>query len=497
MMGRTLQRVGKGGDRKFTAYFRDENGVERSAGTFTVRREAERAWRRREHDVAAGERRRQEVARQSLARYARESWFPAHVCEAATRQSYAFWLERYVLPLFGEVRLERIDTPLVQRTLTALARDGASRDIVEAVRCVLGAIFTTAVQHGIVRAHPCQHVKLPREVRAPLKVLTPEEFELALSLMSDPVARLMVETAVESGARWGELAELRSADLDTATGTLTISRAVVELQPRFHPTGGRFLVKPYPKGGRHRRLRLRPVLTEKLLEHITRRGLGPDDLLFATREYYAQRAPARGPREPADHGDDAGPEFTAPNRDGRQYRHGTQAGYGPGGCRCPRCRQAIATYRARRRAQGLDRPPQVRRRVIDGHLSRAWFRKQRWRPALAQAGIERKVTFHDLRHAHASWLLEGGASLAVVSERLGHASIVSTARYLHTLPIADDEALAALDTIRPPTSTPRVAAGLSQRTARTRLASPARQRARSNPALARVAGQRTAGRRPT
>lgn len=67
-------------------------------------------------------------------------------------------------------------------------------------------------------------------------------------------------------------------------------------------------------------------------------------------------------------------------------------------------------------------------------------------------GLIRKVTFHDLRHAHASWLLEGGASLAIVAERLGHASIVSTARYLHTLPTADDTVLKALDTIRPLTT---------------------------------------------
>jgi hypothetical protein len=33
------------------------------------------------------------------------------------------------------------------------------------------------------------------------------------------------------------------------TGVLTVSRVVVELSPRFHPDGGRFLVKDYPKDG--------------------------------------------------------------------------------------------------------------------------------------------------------------------------------------------------------------------------------------------------------
>ncbi|MCW2940301.1 MAG: putative Tyrosine recombinase xerD, partial [Actinomycetia bacterium] len=38
-----------------------------------------------------------------------------------------------------------------------------------------------------------------------------------------------------------------------------------------------------------------------------------------------------------------------------------------------------------------------------------------------------------MRHAHASWLLAGGADLQVVKERLGHASISTTEKYLHTL----------------------------------------------------------------
>ncbi|WP_245681845.1 tyrosine-type recombinase/integrase [Actinomadura kijaniata] len=50
----------------------------------------------------------------------------------------------------------------------------------------------------------------------------------------------------------------------------------------------------------------------------------------------------------------------------------------------------------------------------------------------------------DLRHAHASWLLHGGAGLQVVKERLGHPSIATTERYLHTLPNTDETALDAL-----------------------------------------------------
>jgi integrase len=84
----------------------------------------------------------------------------------------------------------------------------------------------------------------------------------------------------------------------------------------------------------------------------------------------------------------------------------------------------------------------------DGHVPRDWFRVQVWKPACATAKLGIKVTVRDLRHAHASWLLAGGADLQVVKERLGHARISTTEKYLHTLPDADESAVDAFIAIR-------------------------------------------------
>ncbi|MGH8893230.1 MAG: tyrosine-type recombinase/integrase [Actinomycetes bacterium] len=85
----------------------------------------------------------------------------------------------------------------------------------------------------------------------------------------------------------------------------------------------------------------------------------------------------------------------------------------------------------------------------DGNaLSRNTFRTRVWCPAIERAGLGFHVRFHDLRHAHASWALAGGADLKAVMDRMGHSQISTTQRYLHSLPDSDDKALAAFSKIR-------------------------------------------------
>ena len=81
-------------------------------------------------------------------------------------------------------------------------------------------------------------------------------------------------------------------------------------------------------------------------------------------------------------------------------------------------------------------------------ISRNTFRTRIWLPAIKASGVDFDVGVHDLRHAHASWLLAGGSDLKSVMDRMGHAQITTTQKYLHALPDADQKNLTALDRIR-------------------------------------------------
>lgn len=54
----------------------------------------------------------------------------------------------------------------------------------------------------------------------------------------------------------------------------------------------------------------------------------------------------------------------------------------------------------------------------------------RWKRAVADAGVP-EITIQEARHSYAELALQAGARLDVVQRQLGHASIATTARYLH------------------------------------------------------------------
>jgi integrase len=440
-MGYSRKRIDKDGKRRYTAYYWDLKGRERSAGTFSAKKQAEDAWQDAEAEVRKGRVGDPGRGRQTFKQYVEQTWLPNHQIEVSTREAYTYSIYKHLMPEFGRMRMIDILPEHVRAWIAKLLNEGVTPATVRSNRIILSAIFTTAMDDQVTFLHPCKGVRTPPVPRKPLQIITPEQFDLIYLALPTADYQVLVETAIESGLRWGELIELRATDLDR-TRVLTVSRTVVEVNPKYHPDGRRFLVKDYPKDREYRRLKLSKQIVDKLHAHIQANDLGADDLLFAMHEADQPRTRLRAAPDPDALG------LTEPNARGRQYKHGTLSGYTAGICRCDYCRAAFAIYRAKRRAQGRDNPRAPRVRDSDGHISRDWFRRTVWKPACAAAGLTFTPTMRDLRHAHASWLLAGGADIQIVKERLGHATIATTERYLHTLPDADETALDALSAIR-------------------------------------------------
>jgi site-specific recombinase XerD len=103
--------------------------------------------------------------------------------------------------------------------------------------------------------------------------------------------------------------------------------------------------------------------------------------------------------------------------------------------------QAIALHI---QTHGIERDQPLFTTTAGTPISRNTFRTRVWLPAVKASRVDFPVRMHDLRHAHASWLLAEGSDLKSVMERMGHAQIQTTQKYLHALPEADRKNLDAL-----------------------------------------------------
>ena len=357
---------------RFTAAYRDRGGRIRSAGTFSTRREAEKAAGRQDYKVSDGSWIDPAGGRIGFRAYAMDVWLPSRHLEVTTRAGYLSYLRNHFVPFFGNTPLVDITPSMVQQWVRQAVDNGLSPRSVTKYHVMLHSVFARAVRDRVIGFNPCTDTELPKVIAKKSRILTPGEFASVLAAIPDRFKALLL-TEIETGLRWGELVALRPRHIDFLRRTITIEGTIVEVSRKDSPTGDRMIIKPYPKDDEPRTLRVSQDLLDTLAARIGSLGVGRDDLLFPSREV---------------------------------------AGGAP--------------------------------------LSRATFNTRNWKPAIARSGIDFPVRMHDLRHAHASWLLAGGADLKTVMERMGHAQIMTTQKYLHTLPEADDRALAAFESIRDP-----------------------------------------------
>jgi site-specific recombinase XerD len=71
-----------------------------------------------------------------------------------------------------------------------------------------------------------------------------------------------------------------------------------------------------------------------------------------------------------------------------------------------------------------------------------------FKEALAKAGIQKRASFHTLRHSFATHMLESGTDVRTIQALLGHRSLATTQRYTHLTQNYLHQACSPLDRLR-------------------------------------------------
>jgi integrase len=158
----------------------------------------------------------------------------------ATVEGHRVYIERYVRPRWGTLKLSEVRTVAVEQWLEGLPLAPGSRT---KIRNVMSAIFSHGIRHEWITFNPISKVRTSaKRLREP-DVLTPAEFQALLrELPLREQAAVML--AGSTGLRRSELFALRWSDVNFFTKEVSVTRAVV--RNHFGETKTEASRKPVP-----------------------------------------------------------------------------------------------------------------------------------------------------------------------------------------------------------------------------------------------------------
>jgi integrase len=142
----------------------------------------------------------------------------------STLYDYRSYLRNNIGPALGALPLAALTGDDVARWVQDMADGGASGKTIANKHGFLSAALNGAVKAGRIAANPAAGARLPRSERPPMVFLSRDEFVLVRDSVTEHW-RPLVEFLAASGARFGEVAALRPADVDRDAATVSISRA--------------------------------------------------------------------------------------------------------------------------------------------------------------------------------------------------------------------------------------------------------------------------------
>lgn len=382
---------------KYSARYRGADGVVRPVpgGPWAHKREAEREAGAAEAASRALGWRDPKAAARTWRDWC-EQWWPSRGVAASTDRNDVSRRNNHLMPRWGDVPLIDITRQDVKAWAAEL-RDGPDDDgsgaaagtVIQIVG-LFSRSLRAAVDAEVLPYNVADKLKLPPPAAGKERFLTREQVYKILAEL-DGRHLAMTKLLVGTGMRWGEAAALHG-------DRVHVERRVVDVVEAFDSTT--YTVSPMTKD---KQIRTVPV---------------PAWIDLSTLEQ----------------GDDAGVDDVADDdeQDAEQSEDGVGAcGYRHTEGHCPG--PLLVTTEG-------------------GAIMDYWNFQKVFKAAVGRAKIGH-VRIHDLRHTYASWLLQGGRSIAEVGDLLGHASPLTTQRYARLGEIASEDVLDALGpdpTIAPP-----------------------------------------------
>lgn len=170
-------------------------------------------------------------------RYHWEKYAEKHL-EYKTFQLYLENLNNRFIPILGRTQLKKIKVPQIINIMDNLKRlDGKkgalSRSTEKNILASIQSVFNLAVNWRILKENPAAHIRISKDKREEKKTYKPYDAKEIASvfenLKNEPLdMKIILMTAIITGAREGEIAALEEKHIDSENKTITFEQTITD-----------------------------------------------------------------------------------------------------------------------------------------------------------------------------------------------------------------------------------------------------------------------------
>lgn len=153
----------------------------------------------------------------------------------ATYNDYKGTIERYIIPVFGNIKLQDLKRIHIQKayndwkTKSNLSNDPLKAATIKHINRIFKAALNVAVDEEYIKQNPTSKIKIGKDLETvTLDVYTVEEIRMLKKAVKDTDMELPVALLFDCIMRRGELLGLSYDDIDFKTKSVTIRHAYVE-----------------------------------------------------------------------------------------------------------------------------------------------------------------------------------------------------------------------------------------------------------------------------
>jgi len=196
-------------------------------------------------------------------------------CKLSTNHSYQSYLKNHIFPLFGNMKAIDITPNTINEYIKLKQNTKLSNSSINKHLALIGAVFQSAINEGVLNINPVYKVKKLREPQKEMEILTRAEIHAVIETAKKhyPDFAPLLFTAIFTGMRRGELLALTWDKINWVTRQIKVDRSVYNDQ---------FVTPKTPKS--IRRINMTDELVKVLKEWRLRCPNGELNLVFPNNE---------------------------------------------------------------------------------------------------------------------------------------------------------------------------------------------------------------------